>query len=116
MTYTHERQGPSRTTVWALGWQGEYAGRLLVAWPRDGAGRVYAGIQAWAGPLGCHEGDGRDTPIEGWAGGYGYDKLSGAVVNALNKAGIAHTLTSGGGRAQVRAWLEGLGYIVWEAL
>lgn len=63
----------------ALLWEGKPAGRIVANYS-DG-GTVTASVGVWVGPL-------KDMPYTtGQAGGYGYDKLSAAVYEALTKVG-----------------------------
>jgi hypothetical protein len=53
---------------------GECVAKVAFKFPADGAGRLYAYVH-WLGvPM-----------VRGFAGGYGYDKRSAAVANAVNK-------------------------------
>ncbi|NSZ73901.1 hypothetical protein G6L74_09125 [Agrobacterium tumefaciens] len=53
---------------------GECVAKIAFKFPTDGAGRLYAYVH-WLGvPM-----------VRGYAGGYGYDKRSAAVANAVNK-------------------------------
>jgi hypothetical protein len=54
----------------------EYRGRVIVAYPKDGAGNLYAYVQF----------DGKSAT--GLATGYGYDKKSSAINDALNRMGF----------------------------
>jgi hypothetical protein len=54
---------------------GERVATIALKFPKDGAGRLYAYVH-WLGlPM-----------VRGHAGGYGYDKRSAAIANAVNKA------------------------------
>ena len=67
-----------------------------------------ATVSAWKGPL-------KDRPgMTGRAGGYGYDKLSSAVFQALRKGGI--DTKNGDGSGNTREEIELLGYQVIEVL
>lgn len=50
---------------------GEPIGRVVLKYPKDGAGRLYAYVQVYGAPM-----------VRGWAGGYGYDKATAAVSGA----------------------------------
>lgn len=54
-----------RVSAWALLWGGNGVGKIIVAYPSDGAGIVKAQINVWSGPL-------EGAPImKGQAGGFG---------------------------------------------
>ncbi|QXV73542.1 hypothetical protein [Rhizobium phage RHph_X2_30] len=55
--------------------QGECVAKIAFKFPRDGAGRLYAYVH-WLGT----------QMVRGQASGYGYDKRSAAVANAVRKA------------------------------
>ena len=74
-----ERPGPARTGVWVITDLTEkncIVGKIIVAYPRDGAGRLYAALWDWTGP------EPRDVQ-EKSVGGYGYDKNSAAIDDML---------------------------------
>ena len=102
----------ARVKVWAiLDESREMAGRIIWAYPNDGAGIVKCQVNVWTGIFGTKE------AIRGNAGGYGYDKTSAAFADALDRAGIKTGKDlSGRGDSAVREYLESLGYIVIEAL
>ena len=58
----------ARSKAIAILKNGEYVGKILVAYPKDGAGTLRAFLF-----------DSGNTPQMGTAGGYGYDKLSAAL-------------------------------------
>ena len=103
----------ARVKAWALlDETGEMAGRIIWAYPNDGAGIVKCMIAAWRGELSKSE-----TRMLGNAGGFGYDKASAAFADALHRAGIkTEKDISGRGDSAVRDYLESLGYTVIEAL
>jgi hypothetical protein len=74
------------TTAKAILFNGKPAGRLIANWSDNPAGTVCtASVIIWAGEL-------KDKKFDysnmGKAGGYGYDKLSQAVWQCFNNAGI----------------------------
>ena len=103
----------ARVKAWALLSESyEMAGRIIWAYPNDGAGIVKCMIAAWRGELSKSE-----TRMLGNAGGFGYDKTSAAFADALHRAGIkTEKDLSGRGDSAVRDYLESLGYTVIEAL
>jgi hypothetical protein len=111
--------GPERTSAIALLWGGEMAGKIIVAWPRDGAGVVRATVQLFCGTDAPHGPE--YVAGSGSAGGYGYDKSSAAILDALRRAGLElvgdHGALNGGcGRSAVWAAFRELGYQVVEIL
>ena len=102
----------ARVRVWALlDGTGKMAGRIIWAYPNDGAGIVKCQVSAWKGMLGTKE------AIRGNAGGYGYDKTSAAFADALHRAGIeTEKDLSGRGDSAVLEYLESIGYTVIKAL
>lgn len=102
--------GPSRTSVYSLSHAGEYCGRIIIAWPKDGAGIVKAAIHAWKGPW-------KELPaMLGQAGGYGYDKASAAVADAMSRHGVESPDLGGRGMSSVITWMETVGYQVVQVL
>lgn len=55
-------------------------GRVVLKYPKDGAGRLYAYVQVWGAPM-----------VRGWASGYGYDKATAAVASAAIHLDETHT-------------------------
>ena len=53
---------------------GNRVASIAFKFPRDGAGRLYAYVHVFGGPM-----------VRGFAGGYGYDKRSAAVLEAISK-------------------------------
>ena len=102
--------GPSRTSVWVLLQDGKVAGRIITAWPNDGAGRVRMTVSIYGGPLKA------DETFFGQAGGYGYDKESAALHDALSRHGIVSADLSGRGMGAVRDWFAGEGYELQQVL
>ena len=102
--------GPARTSVGVILHSGELAGRIITAWPNDGAGRVRMAVSIYGGPLQ------QDETIFGQAGGYGYDKESAAFQDALNRHGIMSSDRSGRGMGAVRDWFACEGYELRQVL
>ena len=102
--------GPARTSVWVLFYSGKLAGRIITAWPNDGAGRVRMTVSIYHGPLESAE------TLFGQAGGYGYDKESAAIQDALSRHGIVSADLSGRGMDAVRDWFAGEGYELEQVL
>ena len=102
--------GPARTSVWVLLHSGELAGRIITAWPNDGAGRVRMIVSIYSGPLK------QDETLFGQAGGYGYDKESAAFQDALGRHGIVSADLSGRGMGAVRDWFASEGYDLVQVL
>lgn len=100
----------SRIGVYVLMHEGAIAGRVIVAYPDDGAGVVKLQMGAWAGPW-----KGLNA-LRGQAGGYGYDKTSAAFSDALHRAGVDAPDLSGRGMSSVGAWLESIGYQMHQVL
>jgi len=101
----------ARVSAWLLVFDGKPAGKIIVAFPNDGAGIVRASVSTFAGPL-------KDMEwTQGTAGGYGYHKASAAVEDALMRAGIEHEdHFDGRGESEMRRYFESIGYQVWDVL
>ena len=102
--------GPARTSVWVMLQDGKVAGRIITAWPNDGAGRVKVAVMAWGGVLKDY------NAMLGQAGGYGYDKESAAFEDALGRHGLVADNLSGRGMGAVRDWLASEGYDLVQVL
>ena len=103
--------GPARTSVWVILHSGELAGRIITAWPNDGAGRVRMAVSIHSGPLK------QDETLFGQAGGYGYDKESAAFQDALDRHGlVVGRDLSGRGMGAVRDWFASAGYELHQVL
>jgi hypothetical protein len=72
--YEQHQQHTRRTGAHAILRNGEHVANITIAFPADGAGRLYAYVH-WLGT----------QMIRGSANGYGYDKRSAAVASAANK-------------------------------
>ena len=107
--------------------EGAYAGRIVANWSDNPAGSVCtATVSINSGPLAFI------PNVSGKAGGYGYDKLSAAIYDALRRArdgegeawkyayeadqekckGLDIPDFHGAGFSSVKAWLKTHGYIV----
>lgn len=94
----------------AVLYNGNFAGRIVANWSDNPNGSVCtATVSVWIGPLEyMPKGTGR-------AGGCGYDKLSSAISDAINKV-IAEDPDkiapkfAGCGMTEVRKWFEQFGY------
>lgn len=119
MKYVNELKHPKGTTAWALLWEGKPAGKLVANWSDNPSGAVCsASIYIFSGPLDLKTQTG-STKLDygniGKAGGYGYDKLSQAVWQCLNNAGIESKKVkpaNGLSRQEFEAW----GYEVFEII
>lgn len=71
-----KRPGPARTGVYIVIDEitGKYCGKIIYAYPKDGAGILYASLWDWTD----QKSGGRDIQ-NGRATGYGYDKQSAAI-------------------------------------
>lgn len=89
---------------------GKVAGRIVANYSDNPNGSVVtATVHVWDGPLAaCPSTTGR-------AGGYGYDKMSAAVYDALDRAEWEGKPTvphfNGAGMSEVTRWFESLGYV-----
>jgi hypothetical protein len=72
--YDQHQQHTRRTGAYAILHNGEHVANITIAFPADGAGRLYA-YAHWIGT----------QMIRGSANGYGYDKRSAAVASAATK-------------------------------
>lgn len=89
----------------------EMAGKIIADFSDCRSGSVCtASIYIWTGPL---KQDGGTT---GKASGYGYDKFSAAVSDALNRAEIKHSDMAGVGESAIRKFFESHGYTCIEVL
>jgi hypothetical protein len=100
--------------AWGLLYKGKMAGRMVANYSDNPMGSVCtATVSVWAGPLKPQElyaGKGTGT-----AGGGGYDKLSAAVYEAIEKMGFAPRKLSHGNGETVTEF-EAWGYTVIEVL
>lgn len=100
-----------RVSCWAILLEGEMQGKIIVAYPNDGAGIVKAQVHAFKGPLAASE-----YVMRGQAGGYGYCKTSAAICDALNRAGRCDARFDGRGEGEMVRYFEALGYQVISVL
>ncbi|MEI6478548.1 MAG: hypothetical protein WCO52_06190 [bacterium] len=98
-----------QVSAWVICHEGDCVGKILVAYPKDGAGIVRAFVTIWSGPL---QQDGRMT---GKAKGYGWDKTSGAVDDALGNLTNGLDL-SGRGMGAITSFFESHGYSLWSVI
>ena len=105
--------------AWALTFKGEMAGRIVANYSDNPAGSVcVASAGFWGGPFKDKE------HSTGRAGGYGYDKFSAAVSEALHKIGVVNELDGRWlksnalfiGDSSVKNFLEAKGYKVLEVI
>jgi len=92
-THVNEMKHCAGSTAKAILFEGKPAGRLIANWSDNPAGTVCsASVILWAGPLKDmkHPKTGKEFNYGnvGKAGGYGYDKLSQAVWQCFNNAGV----------------------------
>lgn len=89
---------------------GQSAGRIVANFSDNPNGAVCtATVHVWRGPL-------KELPATtGTAGGYGYDKFSAAVSDALTRGGfddVSARDMHGRGDGAIRQWFEAKGYTV----
>ena len=99
-----------RVSAWVILHNGGPCGKMIVAYPSDGAGIVKAQINLWAGPLNLGE------AMKGKADGFGYDKTSAAVADALNRAGFDDASFAGRGDSAMAGYFESKGYTLVSAI
>jgi hypothetical protein len=89
----------------------DHAGRIVISYPKDGAGRVHA--IAWLPDADGHS----SVRHHGSASGYGYDKataaMGGAEFDNLKTGGISKLVDQG---HDFRHQLEAAGYLVFQAV
>lgn len=93
MKRVNEMKHPAGTTAKAIFYNSKFAGRLIANWSDNPAGTTCsASVIIFSGPLAelSHPKTGKklDYGNIGKAGGYGYDKLSQAVWQCFDNAGI----------------------------
>ena len=99
----------AKISAYAIFKGADYIGRIVVKYPKDGAGRLYVYAQQWGYDM-----------VLGYAGGYGYDKVGAALASAYNNAKelrdnlppMFAALEGVGGGGQWQRNLESCGYIV----
>lgn len=91
--------------AYAIMFKGENAGRIVANYSDNPNGSVCTcTVHFWLGPL-------KDKPgTTGRAGGYGYDKLSAAFEDAINRIGVPISEVHGVGETAIEKWLNGHGY------
>ena len=72
--YELHKKAFSRVSAFVILEQGERVATVAIKFPADGAGRLWAYFHLIGGPR-----------VRGFAGGYGYDKRSAAVADAIGK-------------------------------
>lgn len=72
--YDQHHQHTRRTGAAAILHNGQHVANITIAFPADGAGRLYAYVH-WIGT----------QMVRGSANGYGYDKRSAAIASAATK-------------------------------
>lgn len=79
--YEHHQKAFARVSAYVVLKNGERVATIAFKFPADGAGRLYAYVH-WLGiPM-----------VRGYAGGYGYDKRSAAVANAVRKGDLVSSV------------------------
>ncbi len=97
-----------RVSAWAIMKDGAYAGRIIVAYPKDGAGIVRAHVAIF---------DLKGEVMQGSAGGCGYDKTSSAIHDAFYRGKFADLPDfDGRGVGAVETFLQSLGYQMFSAV
>lgn len=72
--YVQHQAAFKHVSAFVITHNGERVATIAFKFPRDGAGRLYVYVH-WLG-----------TPmVRGWAGGYGYDKMSAACEHAMRR-------------------------------
>lgn len=106
------------TTAKALIYEGKPAGRIIANWSDNPNGSVCnASVIVWAGPLKDKKHPKTYRSFDygniGKAGGYGYDKLSQAVWQCFQNAGV-ETVIVKPGNGQTNEEFEHYGYVVFD--
>lgn len=78
--YSQHRKHTSRVGAYAILRDGQHVASVTIAYPKDGAGRLYAYVH-WIGT----------QMVRGYAGGYGYDKRTAAIASAAHALAIEET-------------------------
>ena len=76
--YDQHRAAFGQVSAYVIVHGDERIGTIAFKFPRDGAGRLYAYVH-WHG----------EPMVRGFAGGYGYDKMSAACADAARKLSIS---------------------------
>ena len=74
--YDQHRAAFANVSAYIVMKNGERIASVAFKYPRNGAGRLYAYVHVFGTEM-----------VRGFAGGYGYDKHSAAVEDAIRKAG-----------------------------
>lgn len=77
--YDQHRAAFSNVSAFVVMKGAELVGKVALKFPRDGAGRLYAYVHFFGMPM-----------VRGFAGGYGYDKRTAAVEDAMKKIDPAY--------------------------
>lgn len=72
--YDQHRAAFANVSAFVIMRDGERVASVAIKFPRDGAGRLYAYVHFFGVPM-----------VRGYAGGYGYDKRTAAVEDAMKK-------------------------------
>lgn len=72
--YDQHRAAFSNVSAFVVMKGTELVAKVAIKFPRDGAGRLYAYVHFFGMPM-----------VRGFAGGYGYDKRTAAVEDAMKK-------------------------------
>jgi hypothetical protein len=121
MKRVHEMNGPKSVSAWALLFNGKAAGKVVANWSNNRNGTVCsASVYVYGGPLDLKQHENKngktfDFGNVGKAGGYGYDKLSQAVWQCFNNAGV-ETKKVKPGNGCTREEFEAWGYEVIEVI
>lgn len=77
--YDRHRAAFGNVSAFVIMQGGERVASVALKFPRDGAGRLYAYVHFFGMPM-----------VRGFAGGYGYDKRTAAVEDAMKKINPAY--------------------------
>jgi len=77
--YDQHRAAFSNVSAFVVMNGAELVAKVAIKFPRDGAGRLYAYVHFFSMPM-----------VRGFAGGYGYDKRTAAVEDAMKKIDPAY--------------------------
>lgn len=75
--YDQHRKHTARVGAYAILHNGAHVASITIAYPKDGASRLYAYVH-WLG----------DQMVRGSATGYGYDKRSAAMASAADQINV----------------------------
>ena len=114
MRYATDMKGPRMTSVFVVLQDSKIVGRIIANHSDNPAGSVCTAT-VWAPCMETGEGSQSRCCATGTAGGYGYDKLSAAIYEALGRSNMeraektAGHMFSGGDGRHVQVF-EALGY------